>query len=60
MTQLAKSAANGAEASRTGDGGIDDLTVSGTGRFIRMNGTQRALTGVGYSLWEFQVFGTLP
>jgi hypothetical protein len=44
----------------TGDGGIDDLSVSGTGRFVRMNGTQRALTNFGYSLWEFQVFGTQP
>ncbi|HEX3766279.1 MAG TPA: discoidin domain-containing protein [Kofleriaceae bacterium] len=43
----------------TGDGGIDDLTVSGSGRFVRMNGTQRALTNFGYSLFEFQVFGTL-
>ena len=44
----------------TGDGGTDDLTVSGTGRFVRMNGTQRALTGFGYSLWELQVFGSQP
>jgi beta-galactosidase len=44
----------------TGDGGTDDLTVSGTGRFVRMNGTQRALTNFGYSLWEFQVYGTQP
>ena len=42
----------------TGDGGIDDLSVSGTGRYVRMNGTQRALTGYGYSLWELQVYGT--
>ena len=41
-----------------GDGGIDDLTVSGSGRYIRMNGTIRA-TGFGYSLWEFQVYGTV-
>jgi beta-glucanase (GH16 family) len=41
----------------TGDGGTDDLAVSGTGRFVRMNGTVRA-TQYGYSLWEFQVFGT--
>ena len=41
----------------TGDGGIDDLTVSGTGRYVRMNGTARA-TQFGYSLWEFQVYGT--
>ena len=44
----------------TGDGGIDDLTLSGTGRFVRMNGTQRALTNFGYSLFELQVFGTQP
>src|SRR4030095_4756353 len=41
----------------TGDGGIDDIALSGSGRFVRMNGTQRA-TGFGYSLFEFQVFGT--
>jgi len=40
----------------TGDGGVDTLTVAGSGRYVRMNGTQRA-TGYGYSLWEFQVFG---
>lgn len=39
-----------------GDGGIDDLTVSGSGRFVRMYGTQRG-TQWGYSLWSFQVFG---
>jgi hypothetical protein len=44
----------------TGDGGLDDLALSGTGRFVRMNGTQRALTNFGYSLFEFQVFGTQP
>jgi hypothetical protein len=44
----------------TGAGGIEDLTVSGSGRFVRMNGTQRALTNFGYSLWEFQVFGSQP
>jgi beta-galactosidase len=44
----------------TGDGGVDDLSVSGTGRFVRMNGTQRALTGFGYSLWEFQIYGSPP
>jgi beta-glucanase (GH16 family) len=40
-----------------GDGGTDDLSVSGTGRFIRMYGTVRT-TGYGYSLWEFEVYGT--
>ncbi|WP_405151858.1 discoidin domain-containing protein [Sphaerisporangium sp. NBC_01403] len=41
----------------TGDGGTDDLAVTGTGRYIRMYGTQRA-TQYGYSLWEFAVNGT--
>jgi beta-glucanase (GH16 family) len=41
----------------TGDGGTDDLAVTGTGRYIRVNGTQRA-TPYGYSLWELSVNGT--
>jgi len=41
----------------TGTGGTQTLTVSGTGRYIRMYGTTRA-TQWGYSLWEFQVFTT--
>jgi Protein kinase domain/F5/8 type C domain len=40
-----------------GTGGSQTLQVHGTGRYIRMYGTQRA-TQWGYSLWEFQVFGT--
>jgi len=39
----------------TGTGGDQTLSVSGTGRYIRMYGTARA-TQYGYSLWEFQVF----
>jgi len=39
----------------TGTGGTQSLTVSGSGRYIRMYGTARA-TQWGYSLWEFQVF----
>src|SRR6185503_19386868 len=35
----------------TGDGGVDDLTVSGSGRYVRMYGTVRG-TVYGYSLWE--------
>ncbi len=42
----------------TGDGATDDLTLSGSGRYVRMNGVTRA-TGYGYSLWEFQVYGVL-
>lgn len=41
----------------TGDGGTDDFAVSGQGRYVRMNGLTRA-TGWGYSLWEFQVYGS--
>jgi beta-glucosidase len=39
----------------TGTGGVQPLTVSGTGRYIRMYGTARA-TQYGYSLWEFDVY----
>src|ERR1017187_5532979 len=41
----------------TGTGGIQTLTVSGTGRYVRMLGTVRG-TPYGYSLWEFSVFTT--
>ncbi|TDD58726.1 glycosyl hydrolase family protein [Kribbella antibiotica] len=40
-----------------GPGFKETLTVSGTGRYVRMYGTQRN-TPYGYSLWEFQVYGT--
>ncbi|MGW0848685.1 discoidin domain-containing protein [Streptomyces sp. NPDC002624] len=40
-----------------GDGGTDELAVSGSGRYVRMYGTARP-GGYGYSLWEFQVYGT--
>ncbi|MER5963364.1 glycosyl hydrolase family 8 [Streptomyces sp. NPDC002057] len=39
-----------------GDGATDDLTVSGSGRYVRMHGTGRG-TPYGYSLWEFEVYG---
>ncbi|MEV0133533.1 DUF1996 domain-containing protein [Dactylosporangium sp. NPDC050688] len=41
----------------TGTGGTQSLAVAGQGRYVRMYGTTRA-TGYGFSLWEFQVFGT--
>jgi hypothetical protein len=41
----------------TNTGFRNDLTVSGTGRYVRMYGTARS-NGYGYSLWEFQVYGT--
>jgi hypothetical protein len=43
----------------TGNGAIDDLTgLAGSGRYVRMNGTARA-TAYGFSLWEFQVYGSV-
>ena len=45
-------------ATTTATGGTQNLTVNGTGRYVRMYGTARA-TGYGYSLWEFQVYGTV-
>jgi F5/8 type C domain/Beta-1,3-glucanase len=41
----------------TGAGGSQTVTVAGSGRYVRMYGTQRG-TPYGYSLFEFQVFGT--
>nr|WP_230686530.1 ThuA domain-containing protein [Catellatospora vulcania] len=39
-----------------GDGGVDDLTgLTGSGRYLRVNGTTRA-TAWGYSLWELEVY----
>jgi hypothetical protein len=40
-----------------GAAGTQSLTVSGSGRYVRMYGTARA-TQYGYSLWEFQVYGS--
>jgi exo-beta-1,3-glucanase (GH17 family) len=39
----------------TGNGGFDDIDVTGSGRYVRMNGTERGTT-YGYSLWEFGVY----
>ena len=35
----------------TGKGGTETLTLTGTGRYVRLTGTTRA-TGYGYSIWE--------
>ncbi|TMC09453.1 MAG: hypothetical protein E6J41_10670 [Chloroflexi bacterium] len=39
----------------SGPGGVENLMVTGSGRFVRMLGTTRG-TQWGYSLWEFAVF----
>ena len=44
-------------ATTTSTGGLQTLPVTGSGRYVRVYGTQRA-TGYGYSIWEFQVFGS--
>ncbi|MEY9835677.1 discoidin domain-containing protein [Streptacidiphilus sp. EB103A] len=41
----------------TGTGGVQTLNVTGSGRYLRMNGTARA-TQYGYSLWELQAFSS--
>jgi len=41
----------------TGTGGNETINLSGTGRYIRLYGTQRN-TGWGYSIWEMEVDGT--
>jgi len=41
----------------TGSGGNETINLSGTGRYIRLYGTQRN-TGWGYSIWEMEVYGT--
>jgi F5/8 type C domain-containing protein len=41
----------------TSAGGAQNLTVTGSGRYVRLTGTQRT-TQYGYSLWEFGVYGS--
>ncbi|MFF2090796.1 cellulase family glycosylhydrolase [Paenibacillus sp. NPDC058174] len=48
---------NDVYSTTTGNGGIDDLTVAGTGRYVRMHATARG-TPYGNSLFEFEVYGT--
>ncbi|MFF5174167.1 glycosyl hydrolase [Micromonospora sp. NPDC000089] len=43
----------------TGDGGLDALTVTGNGRYVRMSGTARG-SAWGYSLYEFEVYAVKP
>lgn len=40
------------------DGGTDDLTVSGTGRYLRILCTTKALAPYGYSLYEIEAYGS--
>jgi hypothetical protein len=40
-----------------GPGGTQAINVTGSGRYVRMNGTQRS-SGYGFSLFEFKVYGS--
>jgi beta-glucanase (GH16 family) len=40
------------------DGGTDDLTISGTGRYIRILCTAKSLAPYGYSLFEIEAYGS--
>ena len=42
----------------TGAGGVQTQAVTGSGRYVRVYATTRA-TAYGYSLWEFQVYGSV-
>jgi glucose/arabinose dehydrogenase len=44
----------------TANGGVDDLAITGSGRYVRMLGTHRCRTDAtkGYSLQEFDVYGS--
>ncbi len=46
-----------AYSTSAGAGGTETVNLSGSARYVRMYGTARA-TQYGYSLWEFQVYGT--
>jgi endo-1,4-beta-D-glucanase Y len=41
----------------TGDGGLDEITLSTSARFVRLVGERRANGDYGYSLYEFEVWG---
>jgi hypothetical protein len=44
---------------QNGTGGVEELTLEGEGRYVRMMGLKR-FTRYGFSLFEFAVYGDLP
>lgn len=44
-----------AYADTAGNGGVDDLAISGSARYVRLNSYKRG-TAYGASLWEFEVY----
>ena len=57
QTSADGSAWTDAYSTTTGNGAIDDLTLSGSGRYVRVYGTARGTT-YGYSLYDLEVYGT--
>ncbi|MEU0089378.1 glycosyl hydrolase family 8 [Kribbella sp. NPDC006257] len=57
QTSADGSAWTDAYSTTTGNGAIDDLTLSGSGRYVRVYGTARG-TSYGYSLYDLEVYGT--
>ncbi|MCJ0874529.1 discoidin domain-containing protein [Streptomyces sp. AP-93] len=57
--ELSTDGANWSTAYSTANatGGVQTHDITGNARYVRVYGTQRT-TGYGYSLWEFQVYGT--
>ena len=55
--QVSEDALNWADIYSTtaSDGAVDNLVVSGNGRYVRVYATERG-TGWGDSLWEFEAF----
>lgn len=45
-----------AYATSSGDGGIDDSAISASGRYVRLDMTQRGTGYGGYSLFHFGVY----
>ncbi len=41
-----------------GKGGNEDIPVSGKGRYVRLHFSKRSQEAYGYSIYEFQVYGT--
>jgi beta-glucosidase len=46
----------GIYSTNSGAGGVEDILVSGRGRYVRVYATTQALPGNGYSLSEFEVY----
>lgn len=49
----------GIHATSNGPGGVEDLALNGTGRYVRLYATQRCNPVGGYTVVEFQVYGEI-